>query len=231
MPNVHGSIVTYVSNGGTAPGYIAMPEGRGPFPGVIVIQEWWGLEEHIKDVARRVAAEGFVALAPDLYHGQVATEPDEARKLVMAMQMDQAMKDIQGGINYIKSLSTVWPKKVGVVGFCLGGSLTLRAALASSDVGAAAPFYAGGVEQITAEVDKIKAPVFAAFGADDGSIPLDKVEAFAQELKEKGKDAEVKVYEGAPHSFFNDTRDSYREAAAQDAWAKTIALFRRSLVL
>src|SRR5947208_11088842 len=107
--------VQFPSNGHTGMGYVARPEGAGPFPGVIVIQEWWGLEEHIKDVARRLAAEGFVALAPDLYHGTVATEPDEARKLVMSMQMDVAMGDIQGGIDYLKSLPDVAPKKVGVI--------------------------------------------------------------------------------------------------------------------
>lgn len=229
MPPVNGEMVTFTSNGSTAPGYLAKPAGTGPFPGVIVIQEWWGLEEHIKDVARRFAAEGFVALAPDLYHGSVATEPDEARKLVMAMQLDVAMRDIQGGIEYLKALSEVGPKKVGVIGFCMGGSLTLRAAVRSADVGAAAPFYAGQVDQVTGDVAQIQAPVFAAFGADDGGIPLEKVELFDQALKQAGKQAEVKVYQGAPHSFFNDTRDSYRPDAAADAWQNVLSLFRSSL--
>ncbi len=229
MPAVNGEMVTFPSDGSTAPGYLAKPEGPGPFPAVIVIQEWWGLEEHIKDIARRFASEGFVALAPDLYHGQVATEPDEARKLVMAMQLDVAMRDIQGAINHLKGLPEVSQPKVGVVGFCMGGSLTLRAAVTSDDVGAAAPFYAGQVDAIFPEIDKITAPVFAAFGAEDGSIPLDKVERLRELLKEKGKQAEVKVYDGAPHSFFNDTRDSYRKEAAEDAWHNVLALFRLAL--
>lgn len=230
MPGTTGEMVTFASDGGTAPGYLAKPEGNVPHPGVIVIQEWWGLEEHIKDVARRLAAEGFVALAPDLYHGQVATEPDEARKLAMGMQLDVAMRDIQGAISYLKGLDAVSPKKVGVVGFCMGGSLTLRAAVTSPDVGAAAPFYAGQVDAVFPDIDKIKAPLFAAFGAEDGSIPLEKVERFRQLLKEQDKQAEVKVYEGAPHSFFNDTRDSYRATAANDAWQHVLALFRLQLV-
>jgi carboxymethylenebutenolidase len=229
MPSVQGEMVTFASNGSTAPGYLAKPEGNGPFPGVVVIQEWWGLEEHIKDVARRFAAEGFVAIAPDLYHGHVATEPDDARKHAMAMQLDVAMRDIQGAINHLKSLPDVGPKKVGVVGFCMGGTLTLRAAVRSSDVGAAAPFYAGGVDAIYGDVPSIQAPLFAAFGADDGGIPLEKVDRLRDLLKEHGKQAEVKVYEGAPHSFFNDTRDSYREAAAKDAFGKVLALFRSEL--
>jgi carboxymethylenebutenolidase len=229
MAEARGEMVTFPSDGSTAPGYLAKPAGNGPFPGVVVIQEWWGLEEHIKDVARRFADEGFVALAPDLYHGAVATEPDEARKLAMGMQLDVAMRDIQGAINYLKGRSEVGPKKIGVVGFCMGGSLTVRAAIRSSDVGAAAPFYPGGIDNMFPDVDKINAPMFAAFGADDGGIPLDKVERFRELLKDQGKQAEVKVYQGAPHSFFNDTRDSYRPAAAKDAWEHVTSLFRSSL--
>jgi carboxymethylenebutenolidase len=154
MPAVRGEMVAFPSNGEAAPGYLARPETDGPFPSVVVIQEWWGLEEHIKDVARRLFAEGFVALAPDLYHGRVATEPDEARKLAMGMQLDVALRDIQGAIAFLKRREVsprrgefeggddVAPKKVGVVGFCMGGSLTLRAAARSADVDAAAPFRA-----------------------------------------------------------------------------------------
>ena len=226
-----GEMVTYPTgmDGSTAPGYLAKPEGDGPFPGVIVIQEWWGLEEHIKDIARRFAAEGFVALAPDLYHGHVATEPDDARKHAMSLQLDAAMKDIQGAIDYLKSLLEVEPKKVGVIGFCMGGRLALHAAVRSQDVGAVAPFYAGGMEGMFQDIDKIDAPMFAAFGAEDASIPLDRVERFRQLLQEHGKQAEVTVYDGAPHSFFNDTRPSYREEVSRDAWQKVLTLFRSAL--
>lgn len=229
MAAVRAEMVTFPSNGGTAPGYLARPEGSGPWPGVIVIQEWWGLEEHIKDVARRFAAEGFVALAPDLYHGAVATEPDEARKLAMAMQLDAAMRDIQGAINYLKGLPEVSPKKVGVIGFCMGGRLAVHTAIRSADVGAVAPFYPGGVDGAFGELDKIQAPIFAAFGDQDQGIPLGVVERFRQLLQQLGKQAEVKVYPGAPHAFFNDTRPSYRPEAAADAWQKVLALFRSVL--
>ena len=229
MPTVHAEMITFASDGATAPGYLAKPAGSGPFPGVIVIQEWWGLEEHIKDIAGRFAAEGFVALAPDLYHGRVATEPDEARKLVMAMQLDVALRDIQGAIDALKRLPEVQPKKIGVVGFCMGGSLTLRAALRSDDVGAAAPFYPGQVDAIFPDIDKLQAPIFAAFGEEDQGIPLEKVERFRQLLQEHGKPAEVKVYADAPHSFFNDTRPSYRPEASRDAWENVLALFREAL--
>ena len=226
---VTGEMVTFASNGSTAPGYLAKPEGNGPFPAVIVIQEWWGLEEHIKDVARRFAAEGYMALAPDLYHGKVTAEPDEARKLVMSMQMDVALRDIQGGIDLLKARTDVSPKKVGVIGFCMGGSLTLRTAVKSDDVGAAAPFYAGGVDSVFGDIDKIDCPVFAAFGSLDAGIPKEKVDRLRELLKEQGKTAEVVYYDNAEHSFFNDTRPSYHPEVSKDAWGKVLSLFGGAL--
>src|SRR3954465_10241226 len=115
--------VSFASNGDTANGYLAHPVGEGPFPAVVVIQEWWGLDGHIKDIAERFAREGFVALAPDLYHGSFATEPDEARKLVMNMNREQAIKDLTGSVKYLLDLAEVSPKKVGCIGFCMGGSM------------------------------------------------------------------------------------------------------------
>jgi carboxymethylenebutenolidase len=195
---------------------------------VIVIQEWWGLDDHIKSIADRFAREGFVALAPDLYHGSFATEPDEARKLVMNMNRAQALKDLTGAVAYLQSLGEVSPKKVGSIGFCMGGSMTLALAVASSDVAAAAPFYAG-FQPPADDIAKIQAEMFCAFGADDGGIPIENVRKFEATLKETGRNAVVQVYDGAPHSFFNDTRESYRPEAAKDAWEQSLALFQRVL--
>src|SRR5579884_2596163 len=129
-----GRMVEFPSNGGTTPGYLASPPaGRGP--GVIVIQEWWGLVDHIKDVAERFAREGFVALAPDLYHGEKTKEPDEAGKLMMALNIDQAAKDMRGAAAYLKGLPQVTSQQVGIVGFCMGGALALYAASVSPDIG------------------------------------------------------------------------------------------------
>ena len=221
--------VTFPANGGEGLGYLARPAGDGTHPGVIVIQEWWGLDDHIKSIADRFANEGFVALAPDMYHGEVATEPDQARKLVMNMNRERAVADLLGATRYLLDLPQVAPKKIGVTGYCMGGSLTLALAAQAPEVAAAAPFYAGmqpGADQIA----QIQAEMFCAFGADDESIPPDRVKAFEETLRSTGRTAEVRVYEGAPHSFFNDTRDSYRPAAAEDAWERTLALFRRTLV-
>lgn len=228
MAQIKTKDVTFSATGSEGMGYLAQPDDGGPHPGVIVIQEWWGLDGHIRDVAERYAREGFVALAPDMYRGQVATEPDEARKLVMAMNREQANKDLLGAVRYLQSLPEVGPKKIGVTGFCMGCSLTLWLAAATADVAAAAPYYAGfrpGPEELA----KIEAEMFCAFGAEDSGIALEGVREFEQTLKSQGKRAEVKVYEGAPHSFFNDTKDSYRPEAAQDAWERTLGLFRRVL--
>jgi len=209
-------------------GYLAEPDDDGAHPGVIVIQEWWGLDAHIRDVAERFAREGFVALAPDLYHGKTATEPDEARKLAMSLNRERSAKDLGGAARFLVELPEVSPKKLGCIGFCLGGSMTLMLAAANGQIVAGAPFYAGFMPPPD-ELGKIEAELFCAFGAKDAGIPLERVREFEAALQEQGKRAEVKVYEGAPHSFFNDTKPSYREDAAKDAWERSLALFRRAL--
>lgn len=229
MADIDSRSVTFPADGAESSGWLARPAGGGSYPGVIVIQEWWGLDAHIKDVAERVAREGFVALAPDLYHGAYATEPDEARKLAMAMNRERAIKDSMGSVRYLQALDDVAPKRVGCMGFCMGGSLTYALAAATADVAAAAPFY-GGMTPPPEQLARIEAELFCAYGADDGGIPLEKVREVEAALREHGKTFEVKVYDGAPHSFFNDTRPSYRPEAARDAWEKTVALFHRALV-
>jgi carboxymethylenebutenolidase len=220
--------VEFPSNGAKGSGYIARPAGGGARPGVIVIQEWWGLEEHIKDVARRFARDGFVAIAPDLYHGKVATEPDEARKLAMAMDRERAAKDIDGAVAYLQGLPSVAPKHVGVVGFCMGGSLSLFLACRNPGVGAASVFYGGNIGE-PEQLKRLNCPLFGAFGEKDDGIPMERVDALREGLKPSGQELEIKVYPDAPHSFFNDTRPSYRPEAAKDAWQKTLDLFRSHL--
>src|SRR5690349_13150604 len=135
--------ITFPANGGSGQGYLALPESTGLHRAVVVIQEWWGLDDHIKDITRRFASEGFVALAPDLYHGAVADEPDDARRLVMDLQIPEAAKEMAGAAAYLAARNDVAPKKVGSIGFCLGGSLSLLLAATSSQVGAVASFYGG----------------------------------------------------------------------------------------
>ncbi len=215
------------SDGKTLMGYLVRPQGDTAKPVIVVIQEWWGLNDHIKDVANRFAGEGFVALAPDLYHGVVATEPDEARKLVMELDMAEAVKEIQRGIDFLQEQSYVAGPKVGVVGFCMGGGLALQTALAEADLGAAVAFY--GRPLTPDQVKQVKTPVLGLYGATDQGIPVAEVEAMGNALKEAGVESEVQVYEGAGHAFFNDTAPSYNADAAQDAWPRTLEWFRKHL--
>lgn len=230
MPDITTEMVTYPANGSTAPGYLARPDGGGPHPGVVVIQEVWGLDDHIRDIAQRFAGEGFIAVAPDLYRGKIAMNIEEARKIRMEMQIDQAMLDLQGTLDYLKSRDDVSPDRMGVVGFCMGGSLTQQIALQSADVGAAASFYGGRGAPSPEEMKEIRCELLALYGEEDQGIPLETVEALRTALEEANKPHEIVVYPGAPHAFFNDTRPSFREEAANDAWQRTLALFRRALV-
>lgn len=222
-----GSMVEFASNGGTARGYLAVPES-GSGPGVVVIQEWWGLVDHIQDVADRFADEGFVALAPDLYHGEAATEPDDAGKLMMALQVDQAAKDLRGAVSHLLQQPQTSSATVGVVGFCMGGQLALYAATVSPDqVGAVADFY-GIHPNVKPDLSKLKAPVLGIFAENDDYAPPAAVRALEGQIKDQGVETDFTVYEGEDHGFFNDTRpEVHSQSAAKDAWERTLAWFRR----
>ncbi len=217
--------ISYAGGGG----YLAEPAGGEPRPGVVVIQEWWGLDHHIRSVTDRFAAEGFVALAPDLYEGRVTDQPQEAMALLRGLSSEDGTARVLAAIAQLKGLARVQPKKVGVIGFCMGGSYALGVAVRSPDVGAAAPFYGGNTGQFIDQVGRIQAPVLAVFGAEDQSIPLDVVERFRAALQSAGKAADVRVYSGAGHAFLNDERPSYRAEQAADAWGRAVALFRENL--
>jgi carboxymethylenebutenolidase len=208
-------------NGYTLMGYLARPDQPGPLPAVVVIQEWWGLNDHIKDVTRRLAGEGFVALAPDLYHGAVVSEPDEARKLVMELDMQAAVHEIRHAISFLLSRAYVAGPEVGIMGFCMGGRLVLATARVDERLGAAAAFYGSPLSPDS--VSEVKAPLLGLYGAEDGGIPVESVRAMEAALDQAGIEHEMHVYEGAGHAFFNDTRASYRPQAAADAWQRTLA--------
>lgn len=225
-----GELVQFASNGGTAQGYRALPAG-GSGPGIIVIQEWWGMVPHIQDVADRFAREGFVALAPDLYHGVKTREPDEAGKLMMAMNIDQAGKDMRGAAAYLKGLSQVTSQTVGIVGFCMGGALALYAASVSSDVGPVVDFY-GGHGKVQPDLSKVRGPVMGNFAANDDFVTPEAVRQLEAGLKGAGVQTDFKTYPGTDHAFFNDSRKDepntpYNAEAAQDAWQRTLGFFRQ----
>jgi carboxymethylenebutenolidase len=196
---------------------------------LLVIQEWWGLVPHIKNVADRFAAEGFVALAPDLYHGRATTSPDEAGKLMMALDIDQTEKDLRGAIEYLRAHPAVTSDKVGTVGFCMGGALSLYAATKNEQVGACVVFY-GGHPKVNPPLENLRAPVLGLYAERDKSIPPATVRQLEARLKELGKSAEMHIYEGADHAFFNDERPAvYNREAAADAWQRTVSFFRTHL--
>lgn len=221
--------VTFPSNGHTCEGWFARPGGDGPFPAVVVIQEWWGLVPHIQDVAERFAKEGFLALAPDLYHGKTTTSPDQAGRLLMELDVDRADRDIAGAGDFLLSRREVRGSKFGVVGFCMGGALAQYAATKNPKVGAAASFY-GGFKKVALAWEKLSGPILLIYGELDQGVPASDAKPLEERLKKLGKTVETVVYPGAPHAFFNDARpEVYRKEAAQDAWKRTVGLFRRSL--
>lgn len=226
-----GEIVEFPSNGTTGSGYLAKPE-RGAGIGLVVIQEWWGLVPHIKDVCDRFAAEGFTALAPDLYHGRTATEPDEAGKEMMAMDMARAARDMGGAVDHLLASDAVRGEGVGVTGFCMGGGLALVLATQRPDaIRACVPWY-GLIPWPDAQPDwsALEAPVRGHYAERDGFFGPDKVAELERQLADLGKDVELHVYPGVDHAFFNDTRPEVYDAAAADlAWTRTLEFLRAKL--
>lgn len=220
-----GEIVTFPSNSHQASGYLAKYEKAGP--GLIVIQEWWGLNDNIKAIADRFAKAGFVALAPDLYHGQVASAPDDARRLAMNLQLEQAAKDMSGAVDFV--LKHAATKSVGVVGFCMGGGLALALAAQRPDaVKAAAPFY-GLPRNPNLNWTGLTAKIQGHYGELDQGISVEHVRNLEQQLKELGKSVEIFVYEGANHAFFNDISKAYHPEAAKLAWERTVRFLLETL--
>jgi len=224
-----GQIVEFASNGGTASGYLATPQGGGGIP-VVVIQEWWGLVPHIQDVADRFAAEGFTALVPDLYHGDTTTEPDEAGKLMMALNLDQAGKDMSGAVDKVAEVAGT--DRVAVTGFCMGGGLALMLATQRPDkVKAVVPWY-GLIPWPNAEPDyaRLDAAVLGHYAGNDGFFSPEMAAGLEQKLKDLGKDARLHVIPGAEHAFFNDTRPEVHHPEASAAcWQETLDFLREKL--
>ena len=232
--NVETKMVEVPAQGGTMPAFEARPAGASRAPAVLVIQEAFGLNAHIKEVARRVAAEGFVALAPDLYwrggpgRSVRYDQLPEAIALMQTLKDDELVADVASAIAYLERQPSVRADRIGITGFCMGGRVSYLAACALPDkLKACVPFYGGGIP--VDRTPSLKAPVLAFFGEEDGFIPLDNVEALKAALAKHGKQAEVIVYPKAGHGFFCDERDSYRADAARDAWERTKKFLARHL--
>ncbi len=222
-----GEMVRFRSNGEEVDGYFAIPATTGKSPGVVVIQEWWGLVPHIKEVTDRFAAAGFVALAPDLYRGRATHEPDEANKLMLDMKRDLALRDLNGAVDYLR-LHAMCTGQVGTIGFCLGGGLSLLAACTNPHVGACVDFY-GVLPGGQPECGSLRAPVLGLFGEADEWMPPAAVHELEQGLRGMNKTVETVSYPNAGHAFFNDTGDAFDAAAAADAWRRTLDWLHRFL--
>ena len=222
--------ITYKSGDETASGFLATPAGKGPFPAVVVIQEWWGLNDWVKDQARALAKEGYVALAPDLYRGKVTASPEEAHQLMMGAPPDRVLRDLRAAYASLQSRSDVTKGRIGSVGWCFGGRYSLELATKEPTLAAAVAYY-GAPPTDPASIAAIKAPVLGNFGGDDKGPSPDQVKAFEAAMKKAGKSVDVKIYPGAPHAFanVNNPWGGYREAAAQDAWARTTAFLASNL--
>ncbi|MBY0488361.1 MAG: dienelactone hydrolase family protein [Gemmatimonadaceae bacterium] len=226
---MRGTLVSFAANGGTATGYLSLPpSGHGP--GLLVLQEWWGLVDHIKDVADRFAEAGYVVLAPDLYRGESAGSPDEAQRLMMALDMPFTAQALRGGAEYLRAHPAVAPRRVGALGFCLGGQLALFAATAHPDViDAVVDFYGVFNPRVPVDLTALRAPVLAHFGRTDKSIPVERAEGLLADITARGVPVEGYFYD-AGHAFFNDARAVvYDAAAAQTAWTRTLDFLQRTL--
>jgi carboxymethylenebutenolidase len=224
-----GEMIKFPSNGSEGQGYLAVPpSGQGP--GVIVIQEWWGLVPHIEDVCDRFAAEGFVALAPDLYRGTKVSEPDEAGKEMMALALDRAAKDMSGAVDEVVRRAS--GDQVGVVGFCMGGGLALVLAAQRPDAVAACVSFYGLIPWPDAQPDfsKLSAAVLVHVAGNDEYFSPDAARVLEEELHRLGKVAEFHVYDDTEHAFFNDSRPEVHDAGASaTAWTRTIDFFHNRL--
>ncbi|HVR42794.1 MAG TPA: dienelactone hydrolase family protein [Thermoanaerobaculia bacterium] len=223
-----GEKVTFPSNEHTCEGWLAIPPAkRGPT--VVVIQEWWGLVPHIQDVTERFAAEGFLALAPDLYHGRTTKSPDEASRLLMELDAERAVDEILGAGEWLLTRPECSSSRFGVVGFCMGGALAQAAATRGEKAGAAVSFY-GGFKKVKIDWESLRAPLLLIYAEQDRGVPPSRGIELEKTLRAMGKTADAVVYPDVGHGFFNDTRpEVYDRKAAEDAWRRTIAWFRQHL--
>jgi len=221
--------IEFPTSAGAAPGYLAVPDGEHG-PGVIVLQEWWGVDEHIRSLCDRLAAEGFYALAPDLYKGETTTQPSEAQQKMMALSMSEVEQEMCGAADYLASQPGFEGPGVGAVGFCLGGGLAVWAAATCPNIAAAVTFYYV-MPHGKPDFSAIHGPVLGHFGTADEFIPIEDANKLEAELKDAGVETTFHYYEGAGHAFVNDTNrlGTHDPELAQLAWGRTIDFLRAAL--
>jgi carboxymethylenebutenolidase len=224
-----GKTIEFPSNGHTVGGYLA--RGEGPAPGIVLIQEWWGVVDQIKGVADRLAAEGFTVLVPDLYHGPKASEPDDAEKLMLTLDLERAERDLCSGVAYLQGHEAVGGNEIGCVGFCMGGGLAIYLATIAPDVAATVVYY-GGIPwgNLDPDLTAVQGDVILHYASEDDWATPEFGRAIEQGLRESGTDATLYLYEGAQHAFLDETRpESHDPEATRLSWERTVAFLRSRL--
>jgi carboxymethylenebutenolidase len=221
--------VEFPSGKETVSGFLAVPDKPGQYPALVVIHEWWGLNDWVKEQTEKLAAQGYVALAVDLYRGKSATDPSEAHELMRGLPQDRAIRDMPAAYTYLTTRKDVKADKIGSIGWCMGGGLSLQLAIHEPHLAACVVNY-GSLPTDPNDIQQIGAPVLGNFGADDKGITPADVEAFEKTMKGMNRRIDVKIYPGAGHAFENPNNTSgYRPEAAADAWARTIAFLHKAL--
>jgi len=221
--------VEFPSGKETASGFLAVPDKPGIYPGLIVIHEWWGLNDWVKEQAIKLSEQGYVVLAVDLYRGKIAADPSEAHELMRGLPQDRAIRDMQAGYDYLAARKDVKPGRIGSIGWCMGGGLSLQLAIHSPRLAACVVNY-GSLPTDPNDIQQIGAPVLGNFGADDKGITPADVQAFEKTMRGLNRRIDVKIYPGAGHAFENPNNTTgYRPEAAADAWKRTLAFLHNAL--
>ena len=227
--SAEGKSVSYKSGDETVTGMLYTPPGNGVFPAIVVIHEWWGLNDWVKEQASKLADQGYVTLAVDLYRGKVATTADEAHEVMRGVPQDRADRDLLAAADYLRSLKNVDPKRVGSIGWCMGGGYSLDLALADPRLAATVINY-GHLATSVDNLKKIHASILGIFGGQDRGIPVADVRTFEQQMKQLGKPIEIVIFPDAGHAFENpNNKTGYRADDAAAAWTKTVAFLHRTL--
>jgi carboxymethylenebutenolidase len=221
--------VSYKSGDETVQALIYAPEGKGPFPGILVIHEWWGLNDWVKEQASKLSDLGYVTLAVDLYRGKVATTPDEAHEIMRGVPEDRAARDLHAAFEFLKSQSNVKKDRIASIGWCMGGGYSLDVALQEPTLTADVINY-GHLATDPRSLKNINASILGIFGGQDRGITVDDVRKFEQSMKQMGKKVEIVIYPNAYHAFENPNNDNgYRPADAADAWKRTVKFLAETL--
>jgi len=224
-----GKPVSYKSGDETVQGILYAPEGKGPFPAIVVIHEWWGLNDWVKEQASKLADEGYVALAVDLYRGKVATTPDQAHEIMRGVPEDRAARDLVAAVTFLRSQGNVKKDKVGSIGWCMGGGYSLQTAIEVPDLAATVINY-GHLATEDSTIKKINAPILGLFGGKDQGIPPEDVHKFEAAMKAAGKKIDTKIYPEAGHGFENPVnKGNYRPDDTADAWKRTVEFLAATL--